>query len=143
MFRTTRRAAVAVAAFAALGLAGCSAPADSSENTDATESADATEGSGSESDWSTVTIEHALGTTTIEEQPERVAAIGWANHEVALALGIVPVGMPITAWGDDDGKTLYVTASTGLYRLRLNVAGAGPHWITPEPVSSTTAQLGH
>ncbi|WP_159620471.1 iron-siderophore ABC transporter substrate-binding protein [Ruania rhizosphaerae] len=107
MFRTTRRAAVAVAAFAALGLAGCSAPADSSENTDATESADATEGSGSESDWSTVTIEHALGTTTIEEQPERVAAIGWANHEVALALGIVPVGMPITAWGDDDGNGVH------------------------------------
>jgi len=28
------------------------------------------------------------------------------------------------AWGDDDGKTLYLTAQTGLYRLRLNVPGA-------------------
>jgi gluconolactonase len=27
------------------------------------------------------------------------------------------------AWGDDDGKTLYLTARTGLYRLRLNVSG--------------------
>jgi hypothetical protein len=27
------------------------------------------------------------------------------------------------AWGDEDGKTLYVTAQTGLYRLRLGVAG--------------------
>jgi len=30
------------------------------------------------------------------------------------------------AWGDADGKTLYVTARTGLYRIRLNVAGIRP-----------------
>lgn len=30
------------------------------------------------------------------------------------------------AWGDDDGKTLYMTARTGLYRIRLNVAGIRP-----------------
>lgn len=29
------------------------------------------------------------------------------------------------AWGDEDGRTLYLTASTGLYRVRLSVAGAG------------------
>jgi gluconolactonase len=29
------------------------------------------------------------------------------------------------AWGDDDGRTLYLTAQTGLYRIRLSVAGAG------------------
>ena len=28
------------------------------------------------------------------------------------------------AWGDDDGRTLYLTAQTGLYRLRVNVPGA-------------------
>ena len=28
------------------------------------------------------------------------------------------------AWGDDDGRTLFLTAQTGLYRLRLNVPGA-------------------
>jgi gluconolactonase len=28
------------------------------------------------------------------------------------------------AWGDADGRTLYLTARTGLYRLRLNVSGA-------------------
>lgn len=27
------------------------------------------------------------------------------------------------AWGDADGKTLYLTARTGLYRVRLNVSG--------------------
>jgi gluconolactonase len=30
------------------------------------------------------------------------------------------------AWGDSDGKTLYVTARTGLYRIRTNVTGIRP-----------------
>ena len=30
------------------------------------------------------------------------------------------------AWGDDDGKTLYMTAETGLYRIRLNIPGIRP-----------------
>ena len=30
------------------------------------------------------------------------------------------------AWGDADGKTLYLTARTGLYRLKLNIAGIRP-----------------
>jgi gluconolactonase len=29
------------------------------------------------------------------------------------------------AWGDLDGRTLYLTARTGLYRIRLNLPGAG------------------
>jgi len=28
------------------------------------------------------------------------------------------------AWGDDDGKTLYLTAQTSIYRIRLNIPGA-------------------
>lgn len=30
------------------------------------------------------------------------------------------------AWGDADGKTLYLTARTGLYRIRLKIAGIRP-----------------
>jgi gluconolactonase len=30
------------------------------------------------------------------------------------------------AWGDADGKTLYVTARTGLYRIKTRVAGIRP-----------------
>ena len=48
-----------------------------------------------------VTIEHAFGTTTIEEPPRRVVTIGFTDHDVALALGVVPVG--IRQWyGDAD-----------------------------------------
>lgn len=30
------------------------------------------------------------------------------------------------AWGDDDGRTLYLCAKTGLYRIRLNLPGVRP-----------------
>ena len=49
-----------------------------------------------------MTIEHAFGETTIESKPERIATVAWANHEVPLALGVVPVGMSAASWGDDD-----------------------------------------
>ncbi|CAM3888736.1 iron-siderophore ABC transporter substrate-binding protein [Nocardioides marinus] len=50
-----------------------------------------------------VTVEHVFGETVIEEKPERVASVAWMNHEVPLALGVVPVGMSKATWGDDDG----------------------------------------
>lgn len=50
-----------------------------------------------------VEITHAFGTTVIREKPVRVATVAWANHEVPLALGIVPVGMAAANFGDDDG----------------------------------------
>ncbi|MGI6245764.1 MAG: iron-siderophore ABC transporter substrate-binding protein [Pseudochelatococcus sp.] len=53
-----------------------------------------------------VVIKHALGTTTIAGKPERVATVAWANHEVPLALGIVPVGFAAANFGDDDGDGL-------------------------------------
>ena len=39
------------------------------------------------------------------------------------------------AWGDDDGKTLYLCAKTGLYRIRLKVPG-----IRPEPAVADAAE---
>jgi iron complex transport system substrate-binding protein len=53
-----------------------------------------------------ITIEHALGTTVITKKPERVATVNWANHEVPLALGVVPVGFAAANFGDDDGDGL-------------------------------------
>ena len=50
-----------------------------------------------------ITIQHAFGTSIIKQQPKRVATVAWANHEVPLALGIVPVGFAAAKFGDDDG----------------------------------------
>jgi gluconolactonase len=41
---------------------------------------------------------------------------------------IAPKHVHNMAWGDDDGKTLYLCARSGLYRMRLNIAGAQPAW---------------
>lgn len=50
-----------------------------------------------------ITIEHAFGSTTITEKPQRVATVASGNQEVPLALGVVPVGMAAADYGDDDG----------------------------------------
>jgi iron complex transport system substrate-binding protein len=49
-----------------------------------------------------LTIDHALGTTVLEAKPERIVTVNWANHEVPLALGVVPLGMAAANFGDDD-----------------------------------------
>lgn len=50
-----------------------------------------------------MTIEHAFGKTVIEKKPQRVATVDYANQDVPLALGIVPVGMAKITWGDANG----------------------------------------
>ncbi|MFK5582964.1 iron-siderophore ABC transporter substrate-binding protein [Serinicoccus sp. LYQ131] len=91
---------------AALTLAACGD--DSGDSTGSGTNADAgddTAAAGGDTDGAfPVTITHAFGETTIEEQPERVASVAWSNHEVPIALGVVPVGMSEAAWGDDDGN---------------------------------------
>ena len=39
---------------------------------------------------------------------------------------VTPQHVHNMAWGDDDGKTLYLAARTGLYRMRLNIEGVRP-----------------
>lgn len=53
-----------------------------------------------------ITIDHAFGHTVIGQRPERVATVAWANHEVPLALGVVPVGFAAAGFGDEDGDGL-------------------------------------
>jgi iron complex transport system substrate-binding protein len=90
--RTSRLLGAVAAAALALGLAACSP----STSADAEPGGDAGAGF-------PVTIEHAFGKTVIPSQPKRIATVAWANHEVPLALGVVPVGMSKATWGDDDG----------------------------------------
>lgn len=92
--RTSRLLALGAAAALAVTLSACSSSAPESTAT--------TGGNPASDDAFPVTIEHVYGETTIDEKPERVATVAWANHEVPLALGIVPVGMSKATWGDDD-----------------------------------------
>jgi iron complex transport system substrate-binding protein len=88
MHLMTRRAAAALAALLlALTLAACG---------DDEESA-ATSASGGETEAAAsafpVTVEHRFGSTTIEQEPERVVTVGYTDQDITLALGVVPVGV--------------------------------------------------
>lgn len=62
-------------------------------------------------------IDHALGTTVLSEKPERIATVAWANHEVPLALGVVPAGFAAANFGDDNGNGLLPWVETRLEEL--------------------------
>lgn len=63
----------------------------------------------------TVTIEHAMGTTTLTETPQRIVTLYQGANDAAVALGITPVGV-VDSWVE---KPMY------LY-LRDDLAGV-PH----------------
>lgn len=85
-----------------LALVGCSNQQSNSESasnegskTEATDSKEA-------ATKYPIKIKHALGETVIEKKPERVVTISWANHDVVLALGVVPVGFSAANYGVQD-----------------------------------------
>ncbi|WP_352396642.1 iron-siderophore ABC transporter substrate-binding protein [Kineosporia sp. NBRC 101677] len=100
VFARRRLITGAVATAAALVLAACGGSSDSDAESSDSETTAAAEAS------FPITVKHALGETVIEEKPERVATVQWANHEVPLALGIVPVGYAKANFGDPDGDGL-------------------------------------
>jgi iron complex transport system substrate-binding protein len=53
----------------------------------------------SSSDLYPITIQHAYGETIIEKKPENVVTISWGNHDVPLALGIIPAGVSKANYG--------------------------------------------
>jgi iron complex transport system substrate-binding protein len=98
--RRSLAAAVGLVAASALALAGCASEAPAAN--DATPSADA---SGATDEFP-LTIEHALGETTIEKAPERVATWGWGSTEAAIAAGVFPVAVAEQTWTVGEGNLL-------------------------------------
>lgn len=95
-------AATAAVAAVALSLTACS--------TGATTASSAT--TPAPSGQFPVTIKNVFGETTIKSQPRRVVTVSWVNDDVALALGVVPVGVPKNAWGNNDkGSTPWKDAA--------------------------------
>ncbi|KNC17733.1 ABC transporter substrate-binding protein [Arthrobacter sp. RIT-PI-e] len=105
--RAQRFLALAAAASMTIALAACGTPAAGQDAA----------APSSDTGFEPITIEHALGTTTIPEKPERVATVSWANQEVPLALGVVPVGMAAANFGDDDGDGMLPWVSERLEEL--------------------------
>ncbi|HWK22983.1 MAG TPA: iron-siderophore ABC transporter substrate-binding protein [Ureibacillus sp.] len=96
-----------------LALVGCS---DKEADTDSKEAADSTDSEETAGEYPIV-IKHAFGETTIEEKPERVATIAWSNQDVALALGVVPVGFSAANYGVQDDSGLLPWTAEALKEL--------------------------
>lgn len=82
---------ILAAATLAFGLTACGSSDDASNDA-----------SGASGDAFPVEVEHSFGSTDIPAAPKRVATVAWSNQDTALALGVVPVGMPKVTYGDDD-----------------------------------------
>ncbi|MCI2264120.1 iron-siderophore ABC transporter substrate-binding protein [Sediminivirga luteola] len=74
------RSGIAALAACFLALSGCAAGGGD----------DGREGGGQDEAFATVETE--FGEVVIEERPERVVALGWGDAEIALQLGVEPVG---------------------------------------------------
>lgn len=107
-----RRAGSASAAALAAVLSACSGTSDDS----ASASGASDTGSGGSASGAT-TFEHVFGTTEIPASPERITTVAWANHEVPLALGVVPAGMAAANFGDEDGDGLLPWVADALEEL--------------------------
>lgn len=88
-----------------LVVAGCADKETGTEENKSNETNSQTSNSENSATEYPIVIKHALGETIIEEKPERVATVAWANHDVALALDVVPVGFSAANYGvqDDSG----------------------------------------
>lgn len=113
MTRTLRLGAAAALAVAAL--TACST-GSTTDDTDTASEPTAT--TSAEANAFPVTIQHAFGETTIEEEPTRVATLGWTDHDNVLALGVVPVGATKITWGGNAG------GSTDWFDAAVEEAGA-------------------
>ena len=82
-------------ALTAVVAVGCGADDDSSATTAASSvdssAAPATDPAG-DAEFP-VTIEHKYGETTIDDEPQRVASVGFGEHDGLLALGVIPVAV--------------------------------------------------
>lgn len=69
-----------------------------------------------------VTIEHKYGSTTVDQEPQRVLTVGFSDHDAVLALGVVPVGL--RKWYGDYERGVWPWAEKLLGDARPAVLGS-------------------
>ncbi|MGW0841589.1 iron-siderophore ABC transporter substrate-binding protein [Streptomyces sp. NPDC002787] len=95
MFRSRRAPRLAVALASATLLLATACGGGSDDASDASDAGAEASTSSGESAFP-VSIDHKYGSTTIEEEPERIVTVGLTDQDAVLALGKVPVGT--TEW---------------------------------------------
>lgn len=97
----SRRGLLALAgAFSLLAVTGCGSDRSSTGPT-TTETASA--------GTFPVVMSHALGSTTIEQAPQRIVTVGQGAAEALIGMGVYPVGVEVNTWGaDKDGHLPWI-----------------------------------
>lgn len=98
--RVSRRTVLAALAAATAGLTACGSGRQNVSSSPA-----APDGGTADPGAYPVTITHAFGDTVIAQEPTKVATLGWSDHDMALAVGVVPVGATAMTWGGNAGKS--------------------------------------
>lgn len=114
----TMRVLTALAAAAALTVTGCTTGPTTGSRTGSATAQSPT--SRAEPGAFPVTIEHAFGETTIEQEPTRVATLGWSDQDHVVALGVAPVGATRLTWGGNSA------GSSDWFDAALDRAGMEP-----------------
>jgi iron complex transport system substrate-binding protein len=133
--RSTRRGLLlgTAGAAVALGLAACGSDDEGSS------SATGTATSSAAASAYPLTIEHALGSTTIPSAPQRVVTYGYTDQDPVLALGTIPVGtlqwIPqwkrgVGVWAEKDLGTTQPEIYSGSTIDFEGIAAARPDLIT-------------
>ncbi|WP_432523865.1 iron-siderophore ABC transporter substrate-binding protein [Kineococcus sp. SYSU DK006] len=100
--RPSRRSLLLAAPLTALGLTACGGDDDTADTAGAEGPATAPAAAGR----FPVTVEHALGSTTVEAEPQRIVCLGWGSQDVLWALDLQPVAVPEVAYGALEDGTL-------------------------------------
>lgn len=86
-----------------------------------------------------VTLEHKLGTTTIESPPQRVAVIGYTDHDAVLALGVAPVG--VRYWYGSETDVIQPWADAAAQAVAAAPAIVDMESVEPEKIAALSPDL--
>ena len=96
----------------------------------------------------TISIKHVYGTTEVPADATKVATVAWANQDVLLALGIMPLGFSKQTWGVTDGSGMLPWTKEKVDELTANDAAQpklfdddGGVKINPQAVNATKPEV--
>ncbi len=96
----------------------------------------------------TISIKHVYGTTEVPADATKIATVAWANQDVLLALGIMPLGFSKQTWGVTDGSGMLPWTKEKVDELTANGAALpklfdddGGVKINPQAVNATKPEV--
>ena len=96
----------------------------------------------------TISIKHVYGTTEVPADATKVATVAWANQDVLLALGIMPLGFSKQTWGVTDSSGMLPWTKEKVDELTANGAAQpklfdddGGVKINPQAVNATKPEV--